>query len=56
MAPFFGQNVTNGVRIVSVPIIQNPDFYEELKAQGVPTPLDFTVMSGIMSIFRSGWR
>ena len=47
MAPFFGQDVTNGVRIVSVPVIQNPDFYEELKAQGVPTPLDFTVMCGI---------
>lgn len=46
-APFFDPSTLDSARIQRVPGIENPDFYAELQAQGVPNPLDFTVMAGI---------
>ncbi len=47
LTPFFGSEVTASVRLVTVPVIPNPDFYQVLAQQGISMPLDFTQMSGI---------
>ncbi len=44
---FFGEPVLDLVRVRHVPIIENPDFYSELGAMGIPEPLDFREMEGI---------
>ena len=50
LRPFFDERILDGTRIVSVPVIPNPDFYARLAALGVSPPLDFTVMEGITFI------
>jgi hypothetical protein len=50
LRPFFEERILDSARIVSVPVISNPDFYAGLAALGVPPPLDFTVMAGITFI------
>ena len=35
------------MKIANVPILENPPFYEELQAAGLPIPLDFSQMTGI---------
>ena len=47
LAPFFGLDAVHSARITVVPVIPNPDFYEIFTGQGIPIPLDFTLMSGI---------
>jgi hypothetical protein len=44
---FFPDEILDQVRIVSVPVVPNPDFYEVLTQHGVPIPLDFGQMAGI---------
>ena len=47
LAPFFDADVLRDVRFRSVPIIENPDFYDALIAAGQPVPMDFTSARGI---------
>ncbi len=47
MRPFFGDQILNDARVLHVPFIENPDFYSELRAVGIPPPLDFRQMEGI---------
>ncbi len=48
--PFFGEGILNISRVKRVPVIENPGFYSELRAMGIPPPLDFTTMEGITFI------
>ena len=47
LAPFFGTEVLRDVRVRSVPVIENPDFYDEMAAAGRPPPMDFAAAQGI---------
>ena len=44
---FFDTQTLDSARIKTVPVIQNPEFYNQLTTLGVRIPLDFTGMSGI---------
>ncbi len=46
-AGFFDAQTLDSAQIKNVPVIQNPEFYGQLSALGVSTPLDFTMMAGI---------
>jgi len=46
-AGFFDTQTLDSARIKTVPVIQNPEFYNQLTTLGVRIPLDFTGMSGI---------
>ena len=46
-SPFFGQPILDIAQVKRVPAIENPGFYRDLEAMGVPPPLDFTTMEGI---------
>lgn len=45
--PFFGEQVLDVGRVRYVPVIENPGFYADLRALGVPPPIDFREMEGI---------
>jgi hypothetical protein len=47
LAPFFEAEVLEQTRLKTVLIIENPEFYIDLERMGVPTPLDFRLMSAI---------
>ena len=47
LAPFFDAEVLRDARFRSVPVIENPGFYEALTAAGQPVPMDFTTAQGI---------
>jgi hypothetical protein len=47
LSRFFHPSVLASTRIAFVPKIENPGFYADLAAQGVPMPLDLGGMSGI---------
>jgi len=40
--PFFDAHILESARITRTPFVENPDFYAELRARGIPIPLDFT--------------
>jgi hypothetical protein len=44
---FFPDEILDAVRIVAVPAVPNPDFYDTLTQHGVPIPHDFGEMAGI---------
>ncbi len=48
--PFFQEDTLRRVRVVQVPQIQNPGFYQDLSRMGQPIPLDFRQMAGITYI------
>jgi hypothetical protein len=50
LAPYYSANILETVVIRSVPVIENPDFYQTLSASGPPIPLDFSQMDGITFI------
>jgi hypothetical protein len=43
---FFDAEILNEVRVVSVPQIPNPDFYDDLKAAGLEIPPNFSEARG----------
>lgn len=45
--PFFEAHILDIARIKRVTVVENPGFYRDLEAMGVPPPLDFTAMEGI---------
>ncbi len=47
LVPFFGADVLRDARFRSVPVIENPDFYDALIAAGRPVPMDFSTARGI---------
>ncbi len=47
MKVFFPDHVLDVARIRHVPFIENPDFYGDLRAMGIPEPLDFREVEGI---------
>jgi hypothetical protein len=47
LSPFFEASILDVARVAGVPRIENPPFYRELEAQGIPIPLDFTAMEAI---------
>ena len=50
LRPFFEESILNLSWVKRVPVIENPGFYAELRAMGIPPPLDFTTMEGITFI------
>jgi len=46
-AGFFEPETLDAARVKKVPVIQNPDFYDELAQLGVQAPMDFSEMAGI---------
>ncbi len=47
LAPFFGAELLGDARFRSVPVIENPEFYDALIAAGQPVPMDFSTARGI---------
>ncbi len=47
LAPFFGTEVLRQTRFRSVPVIENPGFFDALIAAGQPVPMDFAGAQGI---------
>lgn len=47
LAPFCGAELLRAARFRSVPVIENPDFYDALIAAGQPLPMAFTTARGI---------
>ena len=47
LAPFFDSELLCDTRFRSVPVIENPDFYDALIAAGQPVPMDFATARGI---------
>ncbi len=45
--PFFENRILDIARVKRVPLIENPGFYVDLNAMGIPSPLDFTNSHGI---------
>lgn len=45
--PFFAEPILNSARVKRVPIVENPPFYADLEAIGIPTLLDFMDSEGI---------
>jgi hypothetical protein len=46
-SPFFDNPILDMARVRHVPLIENPGFYADLNAMGIPPPLDFTTSHGI---------
>jgi hypothetical protein len=47
LSPFFEHRILGMARVKRVPLIENPGFYADLNAMGIPAPLDFTNSHGI---------
>ena len=47
LKPFFESRIPDTARVKRVSLIENPSFYADLDAMGIPPPFDFTQMEGI---------
>jgi len=47
LSGYFAEETLDSVRVIMVDRITNPEFYQELKAQGLPLPLDLTQAQGL---------
>ena len=45
--PFFAEPIFDIAQVKRIPVIENPGFYADLEAMGIPPPLDFRTMEGI---------
>ena len=47
LQPYFGDTILDKAKVIQIPTLKNPPFYENLAQYGISIPLDFSSMLGI---------